>query len=196
MQSRYIVISSDPGESSGAIIRLFGDGKSIHGWWVWTKMTRKGTLPVFRLKNWTGDVAEFDRLPMLLEVVRSECTKDDEWYYLAIEGLFVPGRHQPMQVQGLLTLAESAGAIKCVFSDRYVGECERPLAREWRPRTAGIPQNTKKQEAEAKAIQYAEVLFSWPGGSRDDILTKAEKGAVCEAAFIGRDAWANKFATR
>ncbi|MEE8374611.1 MAG: hypothetical protein V3R87_12960 [Dehalococcoidia bacterium] len=190
----------DPGMNSGAVVWLEADRKTVRMWWVWLKMKpRKDGRIVWRLKTLAGDM-DCACLGEVLHTIRHAIDIDQfgtdaalGFAALSIEGLFVadrkPSKKNPLAgalaVQSVLMTAESVGEIRHAL--RGLSSVEhRPTSSTWRPQAAGIPARTDAAIAEALAIQYARALFTWPMHGQK--LTKAEKGAIAEAAFIGK--WA------
>lgn len=180
----------DPGMNSGAVVWLEADRKTVRMWWVWLKMKRKDG-PAIRLKSLAG-VVDCQSVGEAMEMVRQAV--DSHLFFasrpcslaaISIEGLFVGRRNGKLRVQDVLLVAESCGEIRHALRD-LSPVIHRPTANVWRPEAAGIPARCQKDKAEAWAITYARALFTWPEHGQK--LTKAEKGAIAEAAFIGK--WA------
>lgn len=178
----------DPGSLDGAAVLLHEDRKTVLGWWVWTKLKRKGG-DVFRVR--AALTSPFDDVQRCLnkegEVARFRDFQE-AWvwwrypiYQLVIEGLFIGRRDGTIKLQEILTLAESVGEFRAGLEPSPLPEL-RPLSREWRPQAAGIPARTPRAKAEALAIAKAERYFVWP--ESETPLTKAERGARAEAAWI------------
>jgi len=112
---------------------------------------------------------------------------------VAIEGLFVPKRDGKIKVNEQMVLAESAGVIRAAIYaalqsqglDLSTIELTRPPAWKWRPQNAGIPAKTPKGKAEAMAIDRAEKYLGLVFSGK---LTKAERGAIAEAAWMAKHA--------
>lgn len=194
-----MILGIDPGVSGGAALL---DGDRVVAWWAWTEMKRrkdKRPLPsAWRLRASASVHEELDSVwsaaysvvcearhlwlggPVLLPASPQELPP----FRVAIEGLFVGRRNGALRVQDVLRLAETVGEIRAAVLQRLgTVPIERPGSRDWRP-AAGIPAHTKRAEAEAQAILVAMAELHWP--DTHATLTKAERGAVCEAALIAR----------
>jgi hypothetical protein len=180
-------LGCDPGSINGACVLLNADGRTVEAWWVWQKLTRKGEASVYRVRSIHDDWHR-GHIWQVGEIVGVNIRPLS--YQLVVEGLFVPKRDGKLKIQTVLTLAEATGEL--MGGLRYSGTLPvlRPPARTWRPEAAGIPARTQKAEAEAKAIVRADHLFKWPESATE--LTKAERGARAEAAFLARWGWAQR----
>lgn len=172
----------DPGMNSGAVVWLEADRKTVRMWWAYVRMARKDG-PVVRLKSLAG-VVDCQSVGNAMELVRL-AVLGSMLSSISIEGLFVGRRNGKLRVQDVLLVAESCGEIRHALRD-LSPVIHRPTANVWRPEAAGIPARCQKDKAEAWAITYARALFTWPEHGQK--LTKQERGAVAEAAFIGK--WA------
>lgn len=117
----------------------------------------------------------------------AEVLLDFPQHQLVIEGLFVGRRDGSLRVQDALVLAESVGEFRAGLG--WTGGLPelRPLASVWRKQVLGLKARTKKDRAEAYAVEWAPKLFDWstcPWDAHD--LTKAERGALAEAACMAR----------
>lgn len=186
----------DPGSRSGAAVLLHADGRRVLAWWVWLKMDR--LIPCYRVRLvhgvaggiWKAESHELDRLWKAADRI------DEAVYYitgcqrntqLVIEGLFVGRRDGSLRVQDALVLAEGVGEFRAGLG--WTGGLPelRPLASVWRKQVLGLKARTKKDQAEAYAVEWAPKLFDWsacPWDAHD--LTKAERGALAEAACMAR----------
>ena len=177
-------IGVDPGSMNGGAVLLAPDAETVIDWLVWQRMVRKEG-DTYRSKQGNGDeeyhYSLFWHVSSWSEGLPSE-------RQLCIEGLYIPARDGSQKIQEILTLAESVGEVRAALYV-HTGPCSailRPLAREWRPTVAGIPARTPKAKAEAQAITKAQAYFKWRGGWPGAKLTKAERGALAEAAWIAR----------
>jgi len=194
-----MVLGIDPGVSGGAVLL---DRHRIVAWWAWSEMKRrkdKQPLPsAWRLRASSSQHAELDSVwsaaysivcearSMWLRapVLHPPSPEEVAPLRVAIEGLFVGQRNGRLRVQDVLRLAETVGEIRAAVLSRLgTLPIARPPSRDWRP-AAGIPAHTKRAEAEARAIEIAEAELHWPETTTP--RTKAERGAVCEAALIAR----------
>lgn len=192
------MLGCDPGRQSGAAV-LLSASNEVMAWWSWALMSRKA-----------GDVWRvtcFDP--------HGSCTVDAMWEVgnaigrmwtaldqpgsevrhaatLVVEGLFVPRikrGQRPVSPQSVIPLAEATGEL---IGGLRMTPSLRPLANEWRPDQLGIPPRTPADAAEAIARDMAERParqggFTWPSEARPG--TKAELGALAEAAWIARFGW-------
>ena len=184
----------DPGSCSGAAVLLHADGRRVLAWWVWLKMNRK--TPCYRVKDETWSSFQSSPEPSTREVpnmwrishaIVAEVLLDFPQHQLVIEGLFVGRRDGSLRVQDALVLAESVGEFRAGLG--WTGGLPelRPLASVWRKQVLGLKARTKKDRAEAYAVEWAPKLFDWstcPWDAHD--LTKAERGALAEAACMAR----------
>lgn len=196
-----MILGVDPGRGSGAAVLLSAHGE-VRAWWTWCLLTRKGE-EVWRVTSTehaprecvaVWDVACRIRWDACLLGAAGEVD-------LVVEGLFVPKlwpkkRHESWkqyeararrtlsQQQAVLPLALAKGEV--VGSLGMVPQHE-PRADEWRPRQLSLRPSTPADEAEAVAVRLAPHAFTWPESEAPS--TKAERGALAEAAFIARDGW-------
>lgn len=172
-----MILAIDPGVTNGAAVLM--DGEHVHAWWTWQRLQRKSGK-VFRLTDSNGSVTTHDMLWQLASHIRISTLPFDT---LAIEGLFIPKRDGKVKVQEQLVLAESIGEL--IAGLHWSGDVSRPAANKWRPYSAGIRASMKRGAAEAEAVKRAAVAFR---GLQLDAPTKAERGALAEACFIGKHA--------
>lgn len=177
-------IGVDPGSMNGGALLLEPDAETVIDWLVWQKMARDDG-DVYRSKQGNGDEQTH---PSLFWHVHSWAQRLPSVYQTVVEGLFVPRRDGTLKVHEMLTLAESAGEIRAAFCGCTAPAIPilRPRATTWRPMVAGIPACTPRAKAEAQAITKAKAYFKWVGGWPGSKLTKAERGALAEAAWIAR----------
>ena len=193
-----IVIGADPGKWSGAIVALCG--RRVVVWWVYTWLTDRETKPDAYRVRWAVPV------PVMSPVASNEVPSMNavanrvvRWWErqdprpeverLCVEGLFVPTwkPDDAKRQQAQITTSHFAGELLGPMRRMYVAEPMRPTANTWRPAVAGIKSNASASKAEACAIRVAEPMFDWPGGGLAGYqITKAERGALAEAALIAR----------
>jgi hypothetical protein len=183
-------LGADPGTREGAASLLEGD--DVRRWWTWCLMTRKSET-VYRVSRSHGGKVE---VPSMFAV--GWCIAEDlpSRYELAVEGLFVAKmrrkkRHESMEQymafikrtlakqQAAIPLAESAGMLIGGLGQEPVA---RPTSNDWRWSQLRLRNNVAADKAEAYAVQMAPRRFRWPDAP--DPLTKKERGACAESAFI------------
>lgn len=214
--TRRAWIGVDPGSTGGAIVLLDFTGKNVQRWWVYTQLgsgqlrvrsshvwyilgpSHDGIVEGTEVERTFSSVHEFAaQLKSQLYNLGERENRGVE-YHLALEGLFVPRTKQAFNPTNVLKLSESCGELlgplraacapweppawaPLLPVERGVF---RPLARHWRP-VSGIESRTPQAEAEAQAITLSRHLLRWCGRDTEE-LTKAERGAVHEAALIAR----------
>jgi hypothetical protein len=178
-----IALGIDPGKQGAAVILLVEDGRSrVVRAVAWCPRPAGG----FRLRRDSEDEGrrewEIRDWTWHPQCVVGELTKGLAVDLAAVEGIFAVGDH----VNGIVLLAEHAGAM-VAEARRHVEAVHRPLARDWRPRQLGLSVRTPADRCEEMAItragQIGMVPTLWRAG-----YTLTEWGAICEAAWIARDA--------
>lgn len=188
----------DPGDVSGACAVLTSHNVVAY-WATYKRLDRKGKPPVWRMTDSHGAGDEFATVGQVAgEALKSVPVA---LRHLVVEGLYVETvrskrRHESMQQymryvsaaiarqKSTLKLSESAGQIIGAIGQPAA---LRPKATEWRWDQLSLPARTKADYAEAAAVKLAPDCFTWPEAEWPK--TKAERGALAEAAFISRFGW-------
>jgi len=186
------ILGVDPGRSNGAAVLLTAHNE-VAAWWTWCLMARKDG-PVWRVsQGLTGDCDNVAAMWEVGDLISGQLIYDGMTNQpiakLSLEGLFVPRlrRGKPVNPQSVIPLAEAAGEL---VGGLRMTPAHRPLATEWRSRQLGLRRGTSADAAEAAAVRMAPHAFTWPKDAGIEAApTKAERGALAEAAYIARDGW-------
>ena len=172
----------DPGSTSGAWAELEG-GDRVVAWGCWLKLDRKAGV-VYRVQTWMRGAGppKVEELPELGAALRRCVGASYGAMPTSVEGLFIGRRDGSIKLNDQIKLAESAGMLLALL-DQRITYLYRPFSRDWRPRQAGIPAKTKKGPAEQMAVDRA---LAYLGLQATETLTKAEVGAVAEAAWMAQ----------
>jgi hypothetical protein len=189
------ILGIDPGHLNGAAVLLTGE-RTVAAWWTWKRLDRKGG-PVWRVTA-ARDVEGAEPREAMWQVGHAIGT----WLMLldphrpmyqptlVLEGLFVPRPRRgqrPVNPQSVIPLAEATGEL---IGGLRMTPALRPKATDWRWDQLRLPNRTPADAAEAAAVKLAPHFFDWPEGAEPVTTpTKAELGALCEAAWISRYGW-------
>lgn len=193
---REAAVAADPGADDGAVAIVSPDGREVWAWYAWSELeSAPGRV---RLRTWKGIEIPGLRLHEALRWILDDVVAVLEarripTVRLAVEGLFIPkftkknGKITPGNTLVLIDAGgQAVGILAPLDPDR---EPHRPTATVWRKRQLG-PEAVGLDAAvvEALAISLALSSFRWPHLVPAGWLTGPEKGAVCEAAWMARDA--------
>lgn len=187
-------VGVDPGATSGAVVWLATDTRTVRFWWAWERQGAAADYNSYRLRDAVSAEATGLALHELLTTIAVQLQgMGAAPALLAVEGLFIPqrttkaGPTSPGNVQALHLAAGMA--VQAFGFLRPARAPHRPSANEWRSRQldAGAAALDAKR-VEALAVTRACQVLRWPDVRDLDALTAVERGAVCEAAWIARDA--------
>lgn len=179
------VLGIDPGNNSGAAV-LLSKHDNVVAWWTWKRLIRKAG-DVCRVDCSDGNAVCLAHMWEIGDTIARYLSEKNLAPTFALERLFVPRPRRgqrPVNPQSVIPLAEARGELIGGLRMRPTHE---PLATDWRWRQLSLPNRTRHDAAEQAAINCARHAFTWPKASAPQ--TKAEKGALAEAAFIARDGW-------
>jgi len=185
----YPWIGVDPGSTSGALVVLSPDGRSVVMWMAYTKV-KSG----IRATDWHGGKGVCGGLCPAIRGIAGWVLEDVSGYRLAVEGLYVPVASQKrkatrVNVAAMVPLYESAGMWLAFLLAGQVGEPWRPQAKAWRMRQLGVSQKIGRKALDEASVQGALRTLRWPKTLGLTALTVEERIAVCDAAWIARDGW-------